>query len=231
MLQKKSVPIEIVCVWHVSTLRTSRNPSFQHLRIKQHVALADRKIVRTRRKTAQHNPPFSQKSGQSIIFHQPRFLWNKGISLTKPQFGVRSREVAIIWPEKFTKCCACHEKWHLNFTPCCTCHETWHLNFTKCCGRRKVSLEPHQVLHLPRKVTIEPYELLHLRRKVTLEFHHVLHLPRKVTLQLHQVLHLPRIVTLQPHQVLHLPQKLRFELHHVLHLPRQKTRTLNPRHI
>ena len=38
-------------------------------------------------------------SGQIIIFHQPRFPWNKGISLTKPPFGVRSCEVAIIWPE------------------------------------------------------------------------------------------------------------------------------------
>ena len=37
-------------------------------------------------------------SGQIIIFHQPRFPWNKGISLTKPPFGVRSCEVAIIWP-------------------------------------------------------------------------------------------------------------------------------------
>ena len=41
------------------------------------------------------------KSGQIIIFHQPRFPWNKGNSLTKPPFGVRSREVAIIWPAKW----------------------------------------------------------------------------------------------------------------------------------
>ena len=34
-----------------------------------------------------------------MIFHQPRFPWNKGISLTKPPFGVRSCEVAIIWPD------------------------------------------------------------------------------------------------------------------------------------
>ena len=40
-----------------------------------------------------------QWSGQIIIFHQPRFSWNKGNSLTKPPFGVRSCEVAIIWPE------------------------------------------------------------------------------------------------------------------------------------
>ena len=38
-------------------------------------------------------------SGQIIIFHQPRFPWNKGISPTKPPFGVRSCEVAIIWPD------------------------------------------------------------------------------------------------------------------------------------
>ena len=33
----------------------------------------------------------------------------------------------------FTKCCACHKKWHLNFTKYCTCHEKWRLNFTKYC--------------------------------------------------------------------------------------------------
>ena len=42
----------------------------------------------------------TQHSGQIIIFHQPLFSWNKGISLTKPPFGEnRSCEVAIIWPE------------------------------------------------------------------------------------------------------------------------------------
>ena len=44
----------------------------------------------------------SKKSGQIIIFHQPSFPWNKGISLTKPPFGVRSCEVAIIWPEEIS---------------------------------------------------------------------------------------------------------------------------------
>ncbi len=38
-------------------------------------------------------------SGQIIVFHQPRFPWNKGISLSKPPFGVRSCEVAIIWQD------------------------------------------------------------------------------------------------------------------------------------
>ena len=41
-------------------------------------------------------------SGQILIFHQPGFSWNKGISLTKPPFGVRSCEVAIIWPDVYT---------------------------------------------------------------------------------------------------------------------------------
>ena len=38
-------------------------------------------------------------SGQITIFHQPRFPWIKGIPLTKPPFGVRSCDVAIIWPD------------------------------------------------------------------------------------------------------------------------------------
>ena len=33
---------------------------------------------------------WTNPSGQSIIFHQPRFPWKKGIPLTKPPFGVRS---------------------------------------------------------------------------------------------------------------------------------------------
>ena len=32
-----------------------------------------------------------QWSGQIIIFHQPRFPWNKGNSLSKPPFGVKTR--------------------------------------------------------------------------------------------------------------------------------------------
>ena len=38
-------------------------------------------------------------SGQMIIFHQPTFPWNKGISLFQLHFAVRSCEVAIIWPD------------------------------------------------------------------------------------------------------------------------------------
>ena len=44
-------------------------------------------------------------SGQNIIFHQPRFPWNKGISLTKLPFKVRSCEVAIIWPDIYIYIC------------------------------------------------------------------------------------------------------------------------------
>ena len=36
------------------------------------------------------------ESGQIILFHPPRFPWNNGISLTKPPFGVRSCEVAMV---------------------------------------------------------------------------------------------------------------------------------------
>ena len=43
-----------------------------------------------------------QTTGQIRIIHQhdfPWFSWNKGNSVSKPPFGVRSCEVAIIWPE------------------------------------------------------------------------------------------------------------------------------------
>ena len=38
------------------------------------------------------------------------------------------------WHSKITKCCACHEKWHCNITKYCACHEKWHCNITKCCA-------------------------------------------------------------------------------------------------
>ena len=49
----------------------------------------------------------------------------------------------------FTKCCACHKKWHMNFTKCCA----WH---------KKVTHELHQMLRLPQKVTHELHQMLHL---------------------------------------------------------------------
>ena len=158
---------------------------------------------------------------------QPRLLFE----LTTSIFYCKIQRFAPNLTFKpFTKCCTCHEKWHLHFSKYCTCHEKWHLNFTKCCTchekwhlPRKVTLEHHQVLHLPRKVTLALHQVLHLPRKVALELHPVLHLPRKVTLALHQVLHLPRKVTLDLHQVLHLPRKVTPELHQELHLPRKVT--------
>ena len=43
--------------------------------------------------------PFHE-TGQMKKFHQPRFPWNKGISLPQLPIGVRSCEVAIIWPDE-----------------------------------------------------------------------------------------------------------------------------------
>ena len=43
---------------------------------------------------------YKQISGQVIIFHQPGFAWNKKNSRPKSYLlGVRSCEVAIIWPD------------------------------------------------------------------------------------------------------------------------------------
>ncbi len=64
------------------------------------------------------------KSGQIIIFHQPGFPWNKGISLTKPPFGVRSCEVAIIWPAEMEN--ALHENLEQNSFKQNSCHK-WKL--------------------------------------------------------------------------------------------------------
>ena len=54
------------------------------------------------KKERSHIWPFQKENNQSvqiIIFHQHGIPWNKGNSLPKPPFGVRSCEVAIIWPE------------------------------------------------------------------------------------------------------------------------------------
>ena len=50
-----------------------------------------------------------------IIFHQPRFLWNKGISLPQLPFEVRSCEVAIIWPG--TSLSSCQRYVRMMFKP------------------------------------------------------------------------------------------------------------------
>ena len=68
-------------------------------------------------------------SGQIIIFHQPRFPWNKGISLTKPPFGVRSCEVAIIWPDIYIPTTSSQKEktsmWYVFFfTPINPCKQT-----------------------------------------------------------------------------------------------------------
>ena len=47
------------------------------------------------------------------LFHQPRFPWNKWISLTKPPFGVRSCVVAMIWPEPYHW----SQSWHSKVAP------------------------------------------------------------------------------------------------------------------
>ena len=80
-----------------------------------------------------------------------------------------------IYPN-FTKCCACHEKWHSHITKCCACHEKWHSNITTYCARHEKWHctwhekwhHHHQVLRLPWKVTCQHHQILHLPRKMTL---------------------------------------------------------------
>ena len=63
-------------------------------------------------------------SGQIIIIHQPRFSWNKGISLTKPPFGVRSCEVAITWPDLCLVAVSCGVQQPSKCFFCCLIDET-----------------------------------------------------------------------------------------------------------
>ena len=71
------------------------------LRKAWHVEIWDRDVLCLQSKGGNQTSPCASwsTSGQIIIFHQPRFPWNKGISLPQLPFGVRSCEVAIIWPE------------------------------------------------------------------------------------------------------------------------------------
>ena len=67
------------------------------------------------------------------------------------------------WHSKITKCCACHEKWHCNITKYCACHEKWHCNITKCCACYE---ERHS--NITTKVTFQLHQILHLPQKLTL---------------------------------------------------------------
>ena len=64
--------------------------------------------------------------------------------------------------QNFTKCCACHEKWHSTFTKYCPCHAKWiswliriryETSFTMR-GATRVTLQLQQILRLPRKITL-----------------------------------------------------------------------------
>ena len=65
-----------------------------------------------------------------------------------------------IYP-KFTKYCACHEKWHSNITKCCACHAKWlswlmsvtHDTSFTTRGATDLILQHHQMLRLPRQMT------------------------------------------------------------------------------
>ena len=72
---------------------------------------------------------------QILTFHQPRFPWNKGISLTKTTiWGPRSCEVAIIWPDVYisisTRQTPCskksHPSWCLVLWNACDFYHTVH---------------------------------------------------------------------------------------------------------
>ena len=110
--------------------------------------------------------------------------------------------------QTFTKCCACHDKWHFNVTKCCTCHKKWHFNFTKCCAcHEKWHLNLTKRCTCRKKWHLQFTKCYTCKEKWHLNFTKCCTCHEKVTLELHQALHLPRKVTLARHQVLHLPTK------------------------
>ena len=90
---------------HVRRKKNTFQPHSRHqLRRVFSVHQKDPQMIWTQTTTPHESPigiqsPCIIGSGQIIIFHQPSFPWNKKVSLTKPPFGVRSCEVAIIWPD------------------------------------------------------------------------------------------------------------------------------------
>lgn len=77
---------------------------FQYTKVKSHwagqIVFSMKPKVRTS-KLCIYIYKYKSESGQSILFHQPRFLWNKGIDyLSQLPVGgpENSCEVAMIWP-------------------------------------------------------------------------------------------------------------------------------------
>ena len=125
-------------------------------------------------------------------------------------FVLKNTTLRSAYLSKFTKYCACQEKWHLNFTKYCACLETWHLNFTKYCachakrlsslipvthgtsftmrGATGLTLQPHQKYACPAKwlacLILVTYDTSFTMRRAT-----------GVTLQPHQILRPPRTMT------------------------------------
>ena len=91
----------------------------------------------------------------------------------------------------FTKCCACHEKWHSNITKCCACHKKWHSKITKCCAcHEKWHCNITNIAPATKSDTATSPNVAPATKKDTPTS------PRKVTFQLHQILHLPQKLTL-----------------------------------
>ena len=90
-------------------------------------------------------------SGQIILFHQPRFAWNKGMSLSQLHFGVRSCEVARIWPEDWFKWFSFANRWlfqvpAVNFLGCI---KVWTLQKRGWMTRFGIGSPNHQGLEIP----------------------------------------------------------------------------------
>ena len=117
------------------------------------IASANRKTIR---RPSDDHPSMKSSSRTRRLGDLPRptlethFVWK----------NTTFRAPAIY--QNFTKCCACHEKWHSNFSKYCACHAKWiswlirvtyETSFTMR-GATNVTGQVHQILRLPRKMNL-----------------------------------------------------------------------------
>ena len=94
--------------------------------------------------------------------HDPSMIrtWTRHLApACSPMLLVAVRRRILYWKlpafrapaiySNFTKCCACHEKWHCNITKCCACHQNWHCMTLR---HHQIQCLPHHemLLRLPR---------------------------------------------------------------------------------
>ena len=157
----------LVTVWHHQILRLPRNSEFKMSAENPWIASANIKTIRAWSEHIIRTYPKIKSSSRTRCFGdltrpilETHFVWK----------NTTSRAPAIY--QNFTKCCACHKKWHSTFTKFCACHAKW-ISWLICIryetsfrmrGATRVTLQLHQILRLPRKSHSHDSSSSHMKR-------------------------------------------------------------------